>query len=142
MVPDSLALTGVDAHYDPNPGAHCQADGGSSYREDGANQSSCSCGCRHLRACPDRGGFPHPRLPFACGKFRVLFSVSFVGFLVLTAVGQADPENKEAASCRASESGRAGVGLLVVSPSQGLSCGGVEGVSLLFSSVGCFALLF
>ena len=74
-------------------------------------------------------------------KFRVLFAVSFVGFLVLTAVGQADPEDEEAASCRASESGRAGVGLLVVSPSQGLSCGGGE-VSSLFSSVGCFALLF
>ena len=80
-------------------------------------------------------------MPFAGGEFRVLFSVSFVGFLVLTAVGQADPENKEAASCRASESGRAGVGLLVVFPSQGLLFGGGE-VSSLFSLLGCFALLF
>ena len=103
MVPDSLAFAGFDAHYEPNPGAHCQTNGGSSYREDRANQSSCSCGCRHLRACPDRGGFPHPRLPFACGEFWVLFTVSFVGFLVLAAVGQADPENEKAASCRAPE---------------------------------------
>ena len=75
-------------------------------------------------------------------KFRVLFAVSFVGFLVLTAVGQVDPEDEEAASCRASEGRCAGSGLLVVSPSQGLSFGGVEGVSSLFSSLGCFALLF
>ena len=70
-----------------------------------------------------------------------MFAVLFVGFLVLTAVGQADPEDEEAASCRASEGRCVGVGLLVVSPSQGLSCGGGE-VSSLFSSVGCFALLF
>ena len=81
-------------------------------------------------------------MPFACGKFRVLFVVSFVGFLVLTVVGQADPENEEAASCRTSEGRCVGAGLLVVSPSQGLSFGGVEGVSSLFSSLGCFALLF
>ena len=38
-------------------------------------------------------------------------------------------------------SGRAGVGLLVVSPFQGLLFGGGE-VSSLFSLLGCFALLF
>ena len=71
-----------------------------------------------------------------------MFAVSFVGFLEFTAVGQADPEDEEAASCHASEGRCAGAGLLVVSPSQGLSFGGVEGVSSLFSSLGCFALLF
>lgn len=51
-------------------------------------------------------------------KFRVLFAVSFVGFLEFAAVGQADSENEEAASCCTSESGRFGAGLQTVFPTQ------------------------
>ena len=75
-------------------------------------------------------------MPFAGGEFRVLFAVSFVGFLVLTAIGQADPEDEEAASCHAPEGRCVGAGLLVVSPSQGLSCGGVEGGVIVVFLVG------
>ena len=51
-------------------------------------------------------------------KFRVLFAVSFVGFLEFAAVDQADSENEEATSCCASESGRSGAGLQTVFPTQ------------------------